>query len=207
MISDNKTINPEALFSIGYGLYVVTSNDGEKDNGLIVHTVSQVTNTPDRVAVTINKVNYSFDVIKKTGIMNVCCISKDAPFEIFKRFGFQSGRDTDKFSDFKPIRTENGLACPPEYINAFISLKVEQYIDIDTHGMFICTITESKIINDTETMTYTYYSKNVKPAPETNKKKGYVCKIFGYVYEGDPLPDDFICPLCKHGASDFEPIK
>lgn len=207
MSSDEKLITPEALFSIGYGLYVVTSNDGEKDNGLIVNTVSQVTNTPDRVAVTINKSNYSFDVIKKTGIMNVCCISEDAPFEIFKRFGFQSGKDTDKFSDFAPSRSLNNLAVLPEYINAFISLKVEQYIDIDTHGMFICTITESKIINDIETMTYTYYSKNVKPKPETNKKKGYVCKICGYVYEGDPLPDDFICPWCKHGASDFEQIK
>ena len=196
-----------ALFRIGYGLYVVTSNDGRKDNGLIVNTVTQVTNTPNRVAVTINKENYSHHTIKQTGRMNVNCLSVEAPFHVFEVFGFQSGRNVNKFENCSPFRADNGLIFLPKYINAFMSLKVEQYVDLDTHGMFICSITEARVISDVETMTYTYYQENVKPKPETEGKKGYVCKICGYVYEGETLPEDFVCPLCKHGAQDFEPIK
>lgn len=195
-----------SLFKIGYGLYVVTSNDGKKDNGLIVNTVTQVTDTPNRVAVTINKQNYSHHVIKQTGIMNVNCLSTAAPFKVFETFGFQSGRTVDKFADCTPLRSDNGLVFLPRYINAFMSLKVEQYVDFGTHGMFICSITEARVISNAETMTYTYYQNNVKPKPQTEGKKGFVCKICGYIYEGDVLPDDFICPLCKHGAADFEPI-
>ena len=195
-----------ALFKIGYGLYVVTSNDGKKDNGLIVNTGTQVTDTPNRVAVTINKQNYSHHVIKQTGIMNVNCLSTAAPFKVFETFGFQSGRTVDKFADCTPLRSDNGLVFLPRYINAFMSLKVEQYVDFGTHGMFICSITEARVISNAETMTYTYYQNNVKPKPQTEGKKGFVCKICGYIYEGDVLPDDFICPLCKHGAADFEPI-
>ena len=196
-----------ALFNIGYGLYVVTSNDGKKDNGLIVNTVSQVTNTPNRIAVCINKANYSHHIIKQTGIMNVNCLSVDAPFSVFENFGFRSGRTADKFADEAILRSDNGLAFLPKYINSFLSLKVEQYVDLDTHGMFICSVTEARVISDRETMTYTYYQNNVKPKPETEGKKGWVCKICGYVYEGEDLPEDFICPLCKHGAADFEPIQ
>ena len=197
-----------ALFKIGYGLYVVTCHDGKKDNGLIVNTVTQVTNTPNRIAVTINKDNYSHHVIKQTGIMNINCLSVEAPFKVFEVFGFQSGRNVDKFAGCTPLRSDNGLAFLPRYINAFMSLKVEQYVDLDTHGMFICAVTEARVISDAETMTYAYYHANVKPKPQTdNIKKGHVCKICGYVYEGDPLPEDFVCPLCKHGAADFEPIK
>ena len=195
-----------ALFNIGYGLYVVTSNDGKKDNGLIVNTVTQVTNSPNRVAVAINKSNYSHHIIKQTGIMNVNCLTTEAPFQVFEQFGFVSGRNTDKFKDCTPLRSDNGLVFLPRYINAFMSLKVEQYVDLDTHGMFICSVTEARVLSDKETMTYTYYQNHVKPKPETKGKKGHVCKICGYVYEGDPLPEDFICPLCKHGAADFEPI-
>lgn len=195
-----------ALFNIGYGLYVITSNDGKKDNGLIVNTVSQVTNTPNRIAVTINKANYSHHVIKQTGIMNLNCLSTDAPFKVFETFGFQSGRTVDKFANITPLRSDNGLAFLPKYINSFMSLKVEQYIDLDTHGMFICSITEARVISTTETMTYTYYQNNVKPKPQTEGKKGFVCVVCGYIYEGEELPEDFICPLCKHGAADFEPI-
>lgn len=195
-----------ALFNIGYGLYVITSNDGKKDNGLIVNTVSQITNTPNRLAVAINKENYSHHIIKQTGIMNLNCLSVDAPFSVFETFGFQSGRTADKFANMEPLRSDNGLAFLPRYINSFMSLKVEQYIDFDTHGMFICSITEARVISSAETMTYTYYQNNVKPKPQTEGKKGFVCKVCGYVYEGDTLPDDFICPLCKHGAADFEPI-
>jgi len=199
--------NLSALFNIGYGLYVVTSNDGKKDNGLIVNTVTQVTNTPNRIAVTINKENYSHHVIKQTGKMNINCLSTDAPFAVFEKFGFVSGRNTDKFEGCTPLRSDNGLIFLPRHINSFLSLEVEQYIDLDTHGMFICKVTEARVISDKETMTYTYYQENVKPKPMTEGKKGYVCKICGYVYEGENLPDDFICPLCKHGVADFEEIK
>ena len=196
-----------ALFNIGYGLYVVTCNDGKKDNGLIVNTVTQVTNTPNRIAVTINKENYSHHVIKQTGKMNINCLTEDAPFAVFEAFGFKSGRSVNKFENCEPLRSDNGLVFLPRYINSFMSLKVENYVDLDTHGMFICSVGESRVINNNPTMTYTYYFENVKPKPETEGKKGYVCKICGYVYEGEPLPDDFICPLCKHGAADFEKIK
>ena len=195
-----------ALFNIGYGLYVVTSNDGKKDNGLIVNTVTQVTNSPNRVAVCINKQNYSHHTIKNTGVMNVNCLSVEAPFSVFENFGFQSGKNVDKFASCTPLRSDNGLVFLPKYINSFMSLKVEDYIDLDTHGMFICSVTEARVISDKETMTYTYYQNNVKPKPETEGKKGWVCKICGYVYEGEDLPEDFICPLCKHGVADFEPI-
>lgn len=202
-----QTIDINALFKIGYGLYVVTSKDDTRHNGLIVNTVTQLTNTPNRVAVTISKANYSHDVIKETGIMNVCCLSEEAPFSVFRNFGFRSGKDEDKFADVPFWTSENGLAVPSQHINAFISLKVEQYVDFDTHGMFVCTLTEAKTINTVPTMTYTYYQDNVKPKPQPQKKKGFVCKICGYVYEGDVLPPDFICPLCKHGAEDFEELK
>lgn len=196
-----------ALFKIGYGLYVVTSNDGTKDNGLIVNTVTQLTDNPNRIAVNINKANYSHHVIKKTGVMNVNCLSVEAPFEVFQNFGFQSGRTVDKFANWPAYRSDNGLMFLPKYINAFMSLKVEQYVDLDTHGMFICTVTEARVMSDKETMTYTYYHNNVKPKPQTEGKKGFVCKVCGYIYEGDVLPDDYICPLCKHGVADFEPIE
>ena len=198
----------KALFSIGYGLYVVTSNDGKKDNGLIVNTVAQLTDNPFRVMVSINKDNYSHHIIKQTGIMNVNCLNIEAPFKVFQQFGFQSGRNADKFKDEKELlRSDNGLVFLPRYINAFFSLKVEDYKDLGTHGMFFCSVTEARVINNVETMTYTYYQKNVKPKPETQGKKGFVCKVCGYVYEGDELPDDFVCPLCRHGAADFEPIQ
>jgi flavin reductase (DIM6/NTAB) family NADH-FMN oxidoreductase RutF len=195
-----------ALFKIGYGLYVVTCHDGKKDNGLIVNTVTQVTSTPNRIAVTINKENYSHHVIKQTGKMNINCLTVDAPFSVFEAFGFRSGRNVDKFADCTPLRSDNGLVFLPRYINSFMSLDVEQYVDLGTHGMFICSVSEARVISDVETMTYAYYHANVKPKPQTEGKKGYVCKICGYVYEGDTLPEDIVCPLCKHGAADFEPI-
>ena len=195
-----------ALFRIGYGLYVVTSNDGKKDNGLIVNTVIQLTDTPNRVAVNINKANYSHHVIKQTGMLNVNCLSTEAPFSVFQQFGFQTGRSVDKFAGQTVHRSDNGLVFLDKYINAFMSLKVEDYVDLGTHGMFICSVTEARVMSNQDTMTYTYYQNNVKPKPETEGKKGFVCKVCGYIYEGDELPADFICPLCKHGAADFEPI-
>ncbi|MDD7209167.1 MAG: flavin reductase [Lachnospiraceae bacterium] len=200
--------NLTALFKIGYGLYVVTSRDEKngKDNGCIVNAVTQLTNTPNRVAVTINKANLSHDLVKDSGKLNVNCLSVDAPFSVFQNFGFQSGRNTDKFADWPILYSDNGLAFLPKYINAFLSLKVEQYVDMGTHGMFICSITEARVMNQRPTMTYDYYQNNVKPKPQTGKKKGFVCKVCGYIYEGEELPADFICPICKHGAADFEPL-
>ncbi len=168
-----------ALFKIGYGLYVVTSNDGKKDNGLIVNTVAQVLNI----------------------------LSEEAPFSVFENFGFQSGRTADKFAGETLTRTDNGLVMLRKYVNAVMSLKVIQYIDLGTHGMFICDVTEARVISNAPSMTYAFYHAHVKPRPATEGKKGFVCKICGYVYEGETLPDDFICPLCKHGAADFEPIQ
>ena len=196
-----------SLFRIGYGLYVVTSNDGKTDNGLIVNTVTQVTDSPNRVAVCINKQNYSHHTIKNTGVMNVNCLSVEAPFSVFENFGFQSGKNVDKFANWEALRSDNGLMFLPKYINAFMSLKVENYIDLGSHGMFICSVTEARVMSDKDTMTYTYYQKNVKPKPQTEGKKGWVCTVCGYIYEGEDLPEDFICPLCKHGVADFEPIE
>ena len=207
---DSNTANKNdlgALFKIGYGLYVVTSNDGKRDNGIIVNAITQLTNTPNKIGVTINKDSYSHHVIKQTGKMNVNCLSVEAPFSIFENFGFRSGRNADKFAGMTYLRSDNGLAFLDKYINSVISLKVEQYVDLETHGMFICTVTEARVISDKETMTYNYYLENVKPKPQTDGKKGYVCKICGWVYEGETLPEDLICPLCKHPASDFEEIK
>ncbi len=196
-----------ALNNIGYGLYVLTSSDGKRDNGMIVNTVSQVASSPNLIAVCINKQNYSHHVVKQTGIMNICCLTVDAPFSLFKNFGFQSGRSADKFAGTEILRSDNGLPFLGQYSNAFLSLQVEQYVDVGSHGMFLCRVTEARVLSDRETMSYTYYHANVKPKPETKGKKGYVCKICGYVYEGEELPEDFVCPLCKHGAADFEPIR
>lgn len=205
--SDHANKNDlSALFNIGYGLYVVTSNDGKRDNGLIVNTVVQLTDSPNRVAVAINKANYSHHVIKQTGVMNVNCLSVDAPFSVFENFGFASGRNVDKFAGWDVLRADNNIAFLPRYINSFMSLKVEQYLDFDTHGLFICSVTEARVISSVETMTYTYYQNHVKPKPDTEGKKGFVCKVCGFIYEGEELPDDYICPLCKHGVADFEPI-
>ena len=202
-----ERIEANALFNIGYGLYAITYNDGIRNNGLIVNTVIQLTSTPLKVSVTINKQNYSHDVILKTKRMNVNCLTIHTPFEIFEKLGFHSGRDTDKLKGILNWESSNGLSVlTADYINSFFSLQVEDTVDLGTHTMFICSVTEAVSISDEETMTYSYYHKNVKPKPQA-KTKGYVCKICGYVYEGESLPDDFVCPLCKHGAIDFEKIE
>lgn len=198
-------INPTALFNIGYGLYIVTAKEGDKDNGCIVNAVTQLTDKKLRVAVTINKANLTHDMIKRTGVMNVNCLTEETPFAIFEYFGFQSGRNVDKFVSPNLHRSDNGLVIQPDYSNSFFSLKVEQEVDLDSHTLFICEVTEAKVLSDKPTMTYTYYHKNVKPKPQ-KKSKGFVCTICGYIYEGDELPDDFICPLCKHGVDAFEKL-
>ena len=203
---EEARIEPNALFSIGYGLYVITTNDGKQDNGMICNTVTQLTSDPLKVAVNINKANYSCGTIKATKKLNVNVLSVEAPFDVFKQYGFVSGRDTNKFEGQEVQRSHNGLVVLPQYINAFMSLEVTDVIDVGTHLMFICSVNESRVISNKETMTYTYYQKNVKPKPE-EKQKGWVCKVCGYVYEGEELPEDYVCPLCKHGASDFEKME
>ncbi len=198
-------IDKTALFTIGYGLYVLTSAAEGKDNGCIVNSVMQVTDTPLQVAVTVNKSNFTHDLIQKSGKMNINVIREDAPFSLFERFGFQSGREVDKFDGFDIWRTENGLpALTGEFCNAVISLSVKEYVDLGTHGMFIGEVSESASMMEIPTMTYAHYHAHVKPKPQANG--GWVCNICGYKYEGENLPDDFICPWCKHPASDFKKI-
>lgn len=201
MAIDNK-----ALFQIGYGLYAVMTNDGSKDTGLIVNTVLQVSSNPLRITVTVSKQNYSHDAIMNSKKMNACVLSTDTPFELFEKLGFRSGRDTDKLSNVETWSAENGLpllTC--DYMSAYFSLDVVDTVDFDTHTMFVCAVSQAEVTSDSPAMSYDYYHKNVKPKKAT-KKKGYVCKICGYVYEGDTLPDDFVCPICKHGATDFEKL-
>jgi len=198
------SVETESLYKIGYGLYVLSVNDGTRDSGMICNTVMQATSEPVRIAVTINKTNYTHDVVRRTGKMNVNVLDESAPFSLFENFGFRSGRDADKFADVPFSRSTNGLAVLSEHCNAFFSLKVEQYIDLGTHGMFICIVEEAKSLSNSATMTYAYYHANVKPKPTAAAgKKGFRCPICGYVYEGDELPADFICPWCKHPASEF----
>ncbi len=159
------------------------------------------------VSVCINKANYTHDVVARSGILNVNCLSVEAPFAVFRQYGFQSGRTADKFADIAATasRSANGLICLPQYINAFLSLKVDKTVDLGSHTMFLCRVTESRTVSGTETMTYAYYQQNVKPMPD-EKKPGWVCKVCGYVHEGDELPEDFVCPVCKHGADSFERV-
>lgn len=203
-----KKIENEALFSLSYGLYLLSAKDGDKDNACIINTAMQVTDVPKRITVAVNKANYTHDMIMKTGEFNVTCLTVKTPFSVFEKFGFVSGKDVDKFEGMTEERTENGLRYVSDTANAVISGKVIATEDCGTHTMFIAEVTEAKKLSGDKSLTYDYYFENVKPKPITaEKKKGYVCTICGYVYEGDELPADFICPLCKHGAEDFEPIK
>lgn len=196
-----------ALFKLEYGLYVITCKDGDKDNGLIVNTVMQVTNTPNRILVALNKSSYSHEIIKKTGMMNINCLTAETPFSIIQNFGYQSGMNTNKFDELQFFRSENDIAVLSNHINAYISLQVEKYVEYKTHGLFFCSVAEAEILSDIESLTYSYYQSHIKPKPETKKKKGFICKICGYIYEGETLPDDFICPICLHGVADFEPLE
>ena len=201
-----NAIDPKALFRIGYGLYVVTARQGERDNGMIANAVMQVTNRPERVVVALNKESLTQEMIRATGEMNISCLASDAPYAVFERFGLQSGRTVSKFDGIEVERAANGIALYREHANAYLSLRVEETTDLGTHMLFLCSVTASAVLSDKQTMTYDDYHRYVKPKPTPRKTKGYVCRICGYVYEGEPLPPDFICPLCAHGAADFEPI-
>lgn len=209
-VVNNKKIEQNAMFKISYGLFVLTAKDKIKDNGCIINTVMQITDNPKTIAIAVNKTNYTHDMIINTGVFNVSTLSTETPFGIFETFGFQSGREVDKFADFENVkRSENGLIYLAEYANSFISCKVVSVIDCGTHTLFFSDVTEAVCISNTASVTYQYYFDNIKPKPKLpeGEKKGFICKICGYVYEGDTLPPDFICPLCKHGAEDFEPLK
>ncbi len=201
-------VESNAMFKLSYGLFVLTARDGAKDNGCIINTAQQLTSAPMRISITVNKANYTHDMIEKTGAFNISVLTEGAPFGLFKQYGFQSGRTADKLSGGEP-RTENGIAYLSEHANAVISGKVISTVDCGTHTLFIADVTEAHVLSAEPSVTYAYYFAHIKPKPQpaAEKKKGFVCKICGYVYEGETLPPDFICPLCKHGAEDFEPLK
>lgn len=195
------------MFQLSYGLFVLSAKDGKKDNGCIVNTVQQVTTSPNRILVAVNKGNYTHDMIMKTGEFNASILSEDADFDIFKHFGFQSGRDVNKMEGLEDFdRAENGIIYLTKGANAYISAKVVQTTDLGSHTLFLADVTDGDVLNDVPSVTYAYYHKNIKPQPQETKKTGWRCKICGYIYEGEELPADFICPICKHGAEDFEKI-
>lgn len=205
-------VEKEAMYKIPYGLFMLTTTDGKRQNGCIVNTVSMLTEDPKRIVVFVNKANYSEELLTKNKIFNVSVLSESVPFEIFKRFGFQSGRNVDKFEEGRYETSENGLYYLSEYANAFMSAKVVDSYDYGTHTLFVAEVTEAKKLSDEPSVTYEYYQSNIKPKPQEDKQeekscKGkWVCKVCGYVYEGDELPEDFICPWCKHPAEDFERV-
>ena len=202
-------VDQGAIFKLSYGLFVLTAKDGEKDNGCIVNTAIQITSNPLRISIAAIKANFTHDMILKTGEFNVSILAESVPFATFQRFGFQSGRNVDKFAGCGyDVRAENGIRYVPEHTNAVISAKVAESYDYGTHTLFIADVTEAIVLSNERSVTYQYYFDNIKPKPEPPKeKKGYICKICGYVYEGETLPDGFICPICKHPAQDFEPVK
>lgn len=199
---DNK-----AMFNLSYGLFILTAKDGAKDNGCIVNTVGQVTSQPNRISLTVNKANYTHDMILKTKEFNVSVLAENSKFETYKHWGFQSGRNTDKLESISFKRSANGLVYIAEETNAFLSAKVVSTMDLGTHTLFIADVTDGEVLSQVLSATYSFYQNNIKPKPaSTEKKKGFICTVCGYIYEGETLPDDFICPICKHPASDFKPL-
>ena len=203
-------LDPTALFNLSYGLYVLTAREDGRDCGCIVNTVTQLTENPTRIALSVNKQNFTNEVIQRTGVFNISVLTEAATMDLFRHFGFQSGRDVDKFAGRTDPTSENGLRYIDGPANALISGKVEQAIDCGTHMLYIALVTEARKLSDAPSMTYAYYFANVKPKPQPKPaekpRRGFVCRICGYFYEGDELPPDFICPLCKHGAAYFEPV-
>jgi len=205
-----KKIDSETMFKLSYGLFVLSARHGDKDNGCIINTATQVTDSPVKISVVVNKVNMTHDMIVNSKEFNISILTESTPFSVFERFGFSTGRDTDKFDDDKEHeRTNNGIRYFAESANAVISAKVTDVICLGTHSIFIADVTQALNLSDKPSVTYQYYFDNIKPKPQLSNdiKKGYICKICGYIYEGEVLPEDFICPLCKHGIADFEVIK
>ena len=206
--SSGGTTDPSAFFKLSYGLFVLSARDGSSDNGCIINTVTQVTDSPKRIAIAVNKANYTHDMILRTGLFNVSVLTESVPFQVFQHYGFQSGRDVSKFTG-NEARSENGLCYLTEHVNAFFSAKVIKTEDYGTHTLFVADVTEAKVLSTEPSVTYDYYFEHIKPKPQPmqEKKRGWVCKICGYFYEGDELPADFVCPLCKHGPEDFERVE
>ena len=199
---DNK-----AMFNLSYGLFILTAKDGEKANGCIVNTVGQVTSQPNRISLTVNKANYTHDMILKTKEFNVSVLAENSKFETYRHWGFQSGRNTDKLESISFKRSANGLVYIADETNAFLSAKVVSTLDLGTHTLFIADVTDGEVLSQVPSATYSFYQNNIKPKPaSTEKRKGFICTVCGYIYEGETLPDDFICPVCKHPASDFRPL-
>jgi flavin reductase (DIM6/NTAB) family NADH-FMN oxidoreductase RutF len=199
-------MDKKIMFDLTYGLFVITAKDGVRDNGCIVNTVTQVTSEPNRISVAVNKNNFTHDMILKTKNFNVSVLAENSKFETYRHWGFQSGRDTDKTKSFEYRRSANGIIYIAEETTAFLSAKVESAVDLGTHTLFIAEVTDGEKISEENPATYAFYQKNIKPIPDSQKKKGYICTVCGYIYEGDPLPTDFICPICQHPASDFVPL-
>ena len=203
-------MDKKAMYNLTYGLFVLTARLGEKDNGCIINTAGQVTSTPNRISITVNKDNLTHDLVKESGRFNISILSERANFDIFKHFGFQTGRETDKFDGYAACkRSENGLYYITEGTNAYISGTVEQAIDLGSHTMFIASVDDMEVLASEPSASYAYYQSSIKPKPEKKEAGGktvWRCTVCGYVYEGDVLPDDFVCPLCKHPASDFEKV-
>lgn len=202
-------IEKEAMYKLTYGLFMLTTTDGEKQNGCIVNTVSMITDSPKRITVFVNKANYSEELLRKTGIFNVSVLTENTPFDIFKQFGFVSGREKDKFEGGRYATSENGLYYLSEYANAVLSAKAIDAYDYGTHTLFVAEVTEAKTLSSDRSVTYEYYQSNIKPKPKSqpSDKKKWVCKVCGYVHEGEELPEDFVCPWCKHPREDFEPMR
>lgn len=207
-----KKMNKKAMYNLSYGLFVLTARSGEKDNGCIINTAGQVTSTPNRITVTVNKENYTNDMICESGKFNISVLSERADFALFRHFGFQSGRTVDKFADYSACkRSENGLYYITQGTNAYLSATVEQTIDLGSHTMFIASVEDMDVLSQDPSATYAYYQSSIKPKPEQEQKVSggkvvWRCTICGFVYEGEELPPDYVCPLCKHPASDFERV-
>lgn len=203
-------MNKKAMYQLTYGLFVLTARLGEKDNGCIINTAGQVTSTPNRISIAVNKDNFTHDMIMESGRFNISILSEKANFETFQHFGFQSGRTADKFDGYQACkRSDNGIYYITEGTNAYISASVEQTIDLGSHTMFIASVEDMEVLSSDPSATYAYYQDSIKPKPEkkaSGGKTAWRCTVCGYVYEGEELPSDFICPICKHPASDFEKV-
>ena len=205
-------MDKKAMYKLSYGLFVLTAKEGDKDNGCIINTAIQAASTPNQMSICVNKANYTHDMIMRTGLFNVSILSQQVKFDLFKRFGFQSGKDVNKFADFNLCkRGENGLLYVTDGTNAYISVKVDKVEDLGSHTMFIGEVTDMEVLSDYPSVTYEYYMNNIKPKPQEVGKTDdgqtiWRCTICGYEYVGEELPEDFICPLCKHPASDFEKV-
>lgn len=203
-------MDKKAMYKLSYGLFVLTAGKDGKDSGCIINTAQQVTSEPNRISIAVNKANYTHDLVKESGRFNISTISEAASFDLFKHFGFQSGRDVDKFAGYTECkRSANGLYYITAGTNSYISATVEQAVDLGSHTLFIASVEDMEVLSDTASATYEYYQSAIKPKPAQTAQTGktvWRCTVCGYVYEGEELPADFICPLCKHPASDFEKV-